>query len=104
MLGRISGRFPAKQLSQKPDVVKSLSIYQEKIAALQGLGLGFESRTRKDLLEAAFELQEKYGLLTNDSVVLAIALRLGADVLVSADAAFQQIPEPVVAWPSDLRV
>ncbi|MBW1895894.1 MAG: type II toxin-antitoxin system VapC family toxin [Deltaproteobacteria bacterium] len=104
MLGRISGRYPAKQLAQKPDVVKRLSIYQEKIAALQDLGLGFEPCTRKDLLEDAFELQRKYGLLTNDSVVLATALRLGAEVLVSADAAFQQIPWPVVAWPSDLRV
>ncbi|NVM57973.1 MAG: type II toxin-antitoxin system VapC family toxin [Desulfobacterales bacterium] len=67
-------------------------------------GLGFEPATRIDLLEDAFELQRKYGLLTNDSVVLANALRLGAEVLASADAAFQQIPEPVVASPSDLRV
>ena len=104
MLGRISGRYPARQLAQKPAVVKGLCIYQEKIAALQALGLGFESCTRKDLLEDAFELQGKYGLLTNDSVVLATALRLGAEVLVSADAAFQQITGPLVAWPSDLRV
>lgn len=104
MLGRIGARYPARQLAQKPDVVRGLSIYQEKVAALQDLGLGFESCTRKDLLEDAFELQRKYGLLTNDSVVLATALRLGAEVLVSADAAFQQITEPVVAWPSDLRI
>jgi predicted nucleic acid-binding protein len=104
MLGRISGRYPARQLAQKPDVVKSLSIYQEKIAALQGLGLGFEPCTRKDLLEDALELQREYGLLTNDSVVLATALRLGAEVLVSADAAFRQITEPFVATPSDLRI
>lgn len=104
MLGRISGRYPAKQLAQKPDVVKILSIYQEKIAALQDLGLGFEPCTRKDLLEDAPELQRRYGLLTNDSVVLATALRLGAEVLASADVAFKQITEPVVASPSDLRI
>ncbi len=86
------------------DVVKSLSIYQEKIAALQDLGLGFESCTRKDLLEDAIEFQKKYGLLANDSVVLATALRLGAEVLVSADTAFRQIVEPAVASPSDLRI
>ena len=104
MLGRISGRFPARQLSQKPDVVKSLSIYQEKIAALQDLGLGFEPCKHKDLFDDAFKLQREYGLLTNDSVVLATALRLGAEVLVSGDAAFKQITEPVLAWPSDLRI
>jgi len=42
--------------------------------------------------------------MTNDSVVLATVLRLGAEVLVSADAAFQQTSEPVVASPSDLRI
>ena len=77
MLGRISGRYPAVQLTQKPDAVKKLTIYQEKIAALQKLCLGFE-------------LQRKYGLMTNDSVVLATALRLGADVLVSLDAALRR--------------
>ncbi len=104
MLGQISARYPARQLAQKPDVVKGFSIYQEKIAALQDLGLGFESCTRKDLLEDAIEFQKKYGLLANDSVVLATALRLGAEVLVSADTAFRQIVEPAVASPSDLRI
>ena len=104
MLGRISGSNPARQLAKKPDVVLSLSIYREKINALKALGLGYESCTQKDLLEEAFLLQKKYGLLTNGSVVLATALRLGAEVLASADTAFQKITAPVVAWPSDLRI
>lgn len=103
MLGKIAGPNPARQLAQKPDVVRSLSIYKEKIEALQNLGLGFEACTRKDLLEDALTLQGKYGLLTNDSAVLAVALRLKADVLVSSDAAFQRISAPMVARPSDLK-
>jgi len=103
MLGKIAGPNPARQLAQKPDVVRSLSIYKEKIEALQNLGLGFEACTRKDLLEDALTLQGKYGLLTNDSAVLAVALRLKADVLVSSDAAFQRISVPMVARPSDLK-
>jgi predicted nucleic acid-binding protein len=103
MLGEIVGPNPAKQLAKKPDVVRSLSIYKEKIEALQNLGLGFETCTRNDLLEDALALQGTYGLLTNDSVVLATALRLKAEVLVSSDVAFKRITEPVVAWPSDLN-
>jgi predicted nucleic acid-binding protein len=103
MLGEIAGPNPAKQLAKKPDVVRSLSIYKEKIEALQNLGLGFETCTRNDLLEDALALQGTYGLLTNDSVVLATALRLKAEVLVSSDVAFKRITEPVVAWPSDLN-
>ena len=104
MLGRISGSNPARQLSRKPDVIQGLSIYREKVAALMDLGLGFEPCSQKDLLEDTFTLQKRYGLLTNDSVVLATALRLGAEVLVSSDAAFQRISEIPVAWPSDLRM
>lgn len=104
MLGRISGPNPSRQLLKKPDVVLSLSIYREKINALKALSLGYESCTQNDLLEEALPLQNKYGLLTNDSVVLATALRLGAEVLASADTAFQKITAPVVARPSDLRI
>lgn len=42
--------------------------------------------------------------MTNDSVVLATALRLGAEVLVAANTASKQIREPVVASPSDLKI
>jgi predicted nucleic acid-binding protein len=104
MLGKIAGPNPARKLAQKPDVVLNLSVYKEKIEALQNLGLGFETCARKDLLEDALALQGKYGLLTNDSVVLATALRLKAEVLVSSDTAFQRITELMVAQASDLRM
>jgi len=103
MLGKITGPNPARQLAGKPDVIQSLSIYRKKINAIQSLCLGFEPCTQKDLLEDALALQRKYGLLTNDSVVLATALRLKAEILISSDLAFQKIKEPPVASPSDLR-
>jgi len=103
MLGRVTGANAGRQLAHKPEVIKGVSIYRDKIGALKDLGLRFEPCTREDFLEDALRLQKEYGLLTNDSVVLATALRLRAEVLVSADAAFQRITEPVVAWPSDLR-
>jgi predicted nucleic acid-binding protein len=103
MLGKVSGLNAARQLAQKPEVIKALSIYREKVGALKDLGLGFEPCIEKDFLEDALGLQKQYGLLTNDSVVLATALRLQAEILVSADGAFQRITEPIVARPSDLR-
>ncbi len=103
MLGLVTGRNPAARLAQKPEAVRSLSLYREKVRALTDLGLGFESCTQKDLLGTAFELQEKYGLLTNDSVVLAAALRLKADVLVSNDRQLRDVEEPPVHYPTDLR-
>jgi predicted nucleic acid-binding protein len=104
MLGQISGGNPARQLASKPDVVKRLSLYRDKIKALATLGLGFEPCTKADLMDKAFDLQDRYGLLTNDSVILAVAMRLDADALVSADARFQVIKDIRVYAPSDIRL
>ena len=54
MLGHTSGGNPARQLASKPEVVKRLSLYRDKIKALATLGLGFEhdadllARTERD--------------------------------------------------------
>lgn len=104
MLGQISGGNPARQLASKPDVVKRLLLYRDKIKALATLGLGFEPCTKADLMDKAFDLQDRYGLLTNDSVILAIAMRLDADALVSADVRFQVSKDVRVYAPSDIRL
>ena len=48
-------------------------------------------------------MQERYGLLTNDSVIAAMALRLEADALVSADTRFKVVKELTIYAPSDLK-
>jgi predicted nucleic acid-binding protein len=101
MLGKLSGLNLGRKLARKPEIVKELRLYREKALALADLGLGFEPCTKEDLLEAGLRFQEKYGLLTNDSVILATAVRLKADVLASADIAFQMVTELDVAMPSD---
>ena len=102
MMERVSGPNAGRKLSRQPDTVKRLGLYKDKILALLNMGLGFEACMKEDLLVNAFRYQEKYGLLTNDSVIVAIAVRLKADVLVTADAAFQKVSEIPVAMPSDI--
>lgn len=102
--GVVSGRNAAARLSAKPEAIKRLSVYRAKVRALVDLGLGFESCTLKDLTKTAFGLQEKYGLLTNDAVVLAVAIRLKADALVSGDKAFHGVTEMPVHAPADLKL
>lgn len=104
MLGQISGGNPARQLAAKPDVIKRLTIYRDKVSALITLGLGFEICTKTDLLDKALPLQERYGLMTNDSVIAAIAIRLEADALVSADTRFKVVKDLKVYAPSDLKM
>jgi predicted nucleic acid-binding protein len=103
MAGKISGSNPAAKLAKKPDIVKQLGLYKEKVLALNRIGLGFEPCTKTDFFESAFSFQKKYGLLTNDSLILTTAVRLKADVLATADATFQDVVELQVAMPSDIQ-
>lgn len=102
--GHTLGGNPASRLAMKPNVVKSLSLYRAKVQALIHLGLRFEPCMLNDLTDTAFQMQEKYGLLTNDAVVLSVAMRLHADVLVSSDKSFRSVTELAVHYPTDLRL
>jgi predicted nucleic acid-binding protein len=104
MKGLVTGGNPAARLAAKAEAVRGLSLYRAKVQALMDLGLGFEAATLDDLMKVAFRLQEKYGLLTNDAMVLGIAIRLKADALVSHDKAFRSVTELPVHFPTDLRL
>ncbi len=104
MYGRISSPNPAGKLAKRPEIVKQLGLYMEKVTALVELGLRFEPCTVDDFFERAFNYQKKYGLLTNDSLIIATAVRLKADVLATADHAFRIVEELQLAMPSDTRL
>src|SRR5436190_722990 len=53
MLGHIRGANPARQLAQRPDVIKRLTIYRQKLGALVTLGFKFEPCRETDLLSNA---------------------------------------------------
>ncbi len=103
MRGLTSGGNPAAKLAAKPDAIRGLTLYRAKVQSLLELGFGFEPCQLGDLTDRVFGLQQKYGLLTNDAMVLAVALRLKANALVSSDKAFRDIKEPDVYAPTDLR-
>lgn len=104
MLGRVSGQNAARKLARQPELIKKLGLYRDKMQSLISLGVGFEPCLREDFFETAFRFQEKYGLLTNDSVILSTAVKIGADFLISSDAVFQQVSEIAVAMPSDVQL
>ena len=104
MRGLTSGSNPAARLGARPAAVRELTLYRGKVRALVDLGFTFEPCTRDDLLERAFALQKQHGLLTNDSVVAAVAQRLKAEALVTNDKAFQVIASPEVYAATDLRL
>jgi predicted nucleic acid-binding protein len=103
-VGAITAGNPARQLAEKPETVARLALYRDKVKALVEMGIGFEACTRKDLLEDALRIQERYGLLTNDSVLLAVAMRLKADAFITADKDFDPVKEIAVFSPTDVQL
>ena len=81
----LSASNPAKALGQNPALVRQLTAT-------------FESA---DFLKA-LELQQAYGLLTNDSVQLAVGLRLGIDRFATADPQFSAVPDFALFCPDDV--
>jgi predicted nucleic acid-binding protein len=86
----LAGSNPARVLSRRPDLVRSLPRYPEKVRNLLEGGLYFEP-VRKEDFQLGLELQARHGLLTNDSLNLAVALRLALEGIATADQGFDRI-------------
>jgi predicted nucleic acid-binding protein len=100
-IGLIKDSNPARQLINNCQLVKSLSRYEGLIRDLLAIGLQLEPLQREDFL-TALSLQRKYGMLTNDALFLAVALRLRVTSIVSADSVFSQVQEVDHYFPDDL--
>ncbi len=91
--GRITGPNPARKLAERPDIVRDLVAYRGRLAELAAMGLRFEPVTREDVLVGAVDIQQRCGLLTNDSIIAACARRLGVDCLITSDRSFAALTE-----------
>ena len=98
---QLTGSNPARGLSQRPELVRQLSVYADEVRNLLGGGLSVETVHSEDFF-VALELQNQYGLLTNDSLNLAVARRLALNEIATADANFDQIGGIAVYKPEDL--
>ena len=102
-LGLVKGANPARQLSENPRKIKALNRYESLIRDLLAIGLHLEPLQREDFL-TAMNLQREHGLLTNDALFLAVALRLRITSVVSADSAFKNIQGIILYSPDDIVI
>jgi len=101
--GRISGPNPARRLAKHPEIVRGLTAYRQRIAELSAMGLRFEPVRREDVLTAAIEMQKRHGFLTNDSIIVACATRLGADYVVTSDSGLASLTAVRIAFLDDVK-
>jgi predicted nucleic acid-binding protein len=92
---------PARALAQKPEIVRQFSVYADDVRALLGGELALTEAEKTDFA-VALELQRQFGLLTIDSVNLAVARRLGINEIATADSNFDHIQGLIVSKPDDL--
>ena len=94
---------PARALSQHPEMVRRMSVYGDDVRGLLNGELQWNPTTAPDFA-VALELQKQHGLLTNDSLLLAVARRLGIAEIATADSHFDNIQGLIVYKPEDLII
>ncbi len=97
----LAGSNPARQLSRRPERIRRLSRYAGEVRLLLASSLKVETPDEIDFA-VALELQRNHGLLTVDSINLAIAQRRGIRGIATADAGFEAVQGCIVYRPDDL--
>jgi predicted nucleic acid-binding protein len=97
------GSNPARALSERPELVRQLSAYAESVRDLLDCALVVAESHAQDIL-VALELQKQHGLLTNDSLNLAIARRHGIKDIATADKSFDNVAGLIVYKPEDIVI
>ena len=95
------GSNPARSLSERPELVRQLNAYAESVRDLLDCALVVAESHAQDFL-VALELQKQHGLLTNDSLNLAIARRHGIKDIATADKSFDNVPGVIIYKPEDI--
>ena len=92
----------ARRLQTRPEIVKQLVTYRADIESISAMRIDIADMTEIILMEA-LGLQRRYGLLTNDSMILATMLRSNFRLLATADRRLSHLAEIDTASPTDLN-
>jgi predicted nucleic acid-binding protein len=92
---------PARALGQDRALLFRLSQYRSDVEDLLSGDLTVLSLESGDFSKAMV-LQRQHGLMTNDSLQIAAALRAGISLIASSDPHFDQLPAITVYNPTDI--
>ena len=99
--GKIKRPNLAKKLKSKPQLVRSLSLYEDQVEKIPLMGIEVIPLDQRLFLISA-EHRKKWGLPTNDSIITAAAEANGITSLASADRYLARIGEPALFVPRDI--
>ncbi len=100
--GLVSPGNIARKVGARSELVRQLSNYEIGVQAVFTMNVEIAPVTERTLLQG-LRLQRRYGLLTNDSLIVATMLQSGIRLLATADRRFESVSEIETVTPSDLR-
>ena len=101
-MGIITGANPARALKKKPAQVGRLTRYYRDTMAILSIGI----RVLPPLphpIRSSHPLRERFGLLTNDSILAATVLHAGIKILATGDRDFQSVDDLEVLLIDDIQ-
>ena len=100
-MGLIAGGPLARKLKEQPEIVKSLREYHRSLRQIPRLGIRVRAMTSA-IVRASEVVRVQEGLLTNDSITVALMRRLGLTAVATYDADFDRIGSLQVYQPVDI--
>ncbi len=99
--GKVRRPNLARKLKSKPQLVRSLSVYEDQVEKIPLMGIEVIPLDQRLFLVSA-EHRKKWGLLTNDSIITATAEAAGITSLASADRDFERVTGMSLFRPGDI--
>ncbi|WP_258358538.1 type II toxin-antitoxin system VapC family toxin [Moorella sulfitireducens] len=92
----------AKKLKGKPEIITRLATYAEQVKKIPAMNINIVPLTQ-DLCYQALTWQQQYGLMTNDSILLAACQEYKCWNLASNDLVFVGVREITLWQPADVE-
>ena len=99
--GLITGGQPARKLKEQPEIIKSLHEYNQSVHQIPRMRIRVRTITSA-IVRASEAIRVQEGLMTNDSVTVALMRKLGLTAIATADADLDNLSALRVYQPGDI--
>ena len=99
--GLITGGQPARKLKEQPEVIKGLREYNQAVQQIPRMRIRVRTITPA-MVRASEAIRVQEGLMTNDSVTVALMRKMGVTDVATADADFNNVSHIRVYQPGDI--
>ena len=99
--GLISAGQPVKKLKKHPEIIRSLQDYNTSLQQIPRMGVKIRSLT-PSIIKESERIRTQYGLLTNDSVLVAVMRKMKLTQIVTYDSDLKHVPDLTLYQPQDI--